>query len=85
MMLYGYGCKVLNEWGLQEMKEITLAASPDELREIASFLEKAAALMESGEFRSCSHLHISSVADDWNRRFPNKDIIVTPPPEEGNS
>jgi hypothetical protein len=75
-MIYGYALKTLNDDGLFEMKEVTFAASPQVLREIASFLNAMAAQMEAGAFDKCSHQHIQIANPDWARRFPNKDIIV---------
>lgn len=80
-MIYGYVLTTVNEYDLCEMKEITFAASPDVLREIAGFLENMAGLMESGGFDNCSHIHIGNAIADWDRRFPNKDIIVAVPPQ----
>jgi hypothetical protein len=81
IMIYGYGDKVLNEYGLLELREVTFAASPDTLREIASFLTSMADLLEAGTFR-ITHRHIGSVVSDWGKRFPGKDVIVIPPPED---
>lgn len=41
-MIYGYERQTVNEYGLKEMREISVAASSGALRELASFiLEKA--------------------------------------------
>jgi hypothetical protein len=63
------------------MKEVTFAASPQVLREIADFLASMAALMESGRFRN-THRHIGSFVSEWDKRFPQKDVIVMPPVQE---
>jgi hypothetical protein len=78
-MIYGYGSKEINEYGLLEMKEITFSAPPSVLRQIAQFLEDTARQMEEGAFAKTSHRHIGSVIVGWDKRFPNKDIIVMPP------
>ena len=77
-MLYGYGMNQLNEFGLLEMKEITFAASPKVLRQIAFFLSEMAQKMEAGNFSNSSHVHIGDVIRNWNELFPQKDIIVMP-------
>lgn len=77
-MIYGYPAKEVNEYGLLEMKEITFSASPVVLREIARFLAVSADLMDAGDFETCSHQHIQSVIPDWDRRFPESDIVVVP-------
>ena len=79
-MIYGYAIKKVNEYGLCEMKEITFSAPPATLREIALFLNKMASLMESGDFNEGSPEHIQDIISDWDQRFPDKDIIVIPPP-----
>lgn len=78
-MIYGYGLKPINEFGLLEMKEITFAASPTVLRQIAQFLEEMAQKMDEGFFERCSHAHIKSIIEGWDKCFPNKDIVVMPP------
>ncbi len=81
-MIYGYAMKKLGEDGLLEMKEITFEASADTLREIALFLTEMARFMERGGFVNCSHRHIGNTIANWDKRFPHKDIVVIPPPEE---
>lgn len=78
-MIYGYGLKEINEFGLLEMKEITFAAPPDVLRQVARFLEDMARRMDEGFFDETSHRHIGSLIAGWDDRFPDKDIIVMPP------
>jgi hypothetical protein len=77
-MIYGYKLKEINEIGLLEMKEITFLAPSDVLREIARFLEDMAHQIDEGTLLS-SHRHIGSVIVGWDKRFPDKDIIVIPP------
>jgi hypothetical protein len=81
-MIYGYAMKELGEDGLLEMKEITFEASAYTLREIALFLTQMAEFMERGGFVNCSHRHIGNTIANWDKRFPHKDIIVIPPPDE---
>lgn len=80
-MLYGYSNKTLNEYGLLDMREVTIAADSNVLREIARFLNEMAEAMDEGELARCSHRHIDSVVEDWRDRFPGRDIIVMPPAE----
>jgi hypothetical protein len=77
-MIYGFGLTQINDSGLLEMKEITIAASAETLRKIARFFEDTAQRMEQGHFRS-SHVHIDSVIAGWDKAFPNKDIIIMRP------
>lgn len=83
-MIYGYGSKKINEYGLLEMKEITFSAPSNVLRQIAQFLEDMARQMEEGAFAKTSHMHIGSVIAGWDKRFPDKDIIVMPPSAQSN-
>jgi hypothetical protein len=75
-MLYGYSVNEINEFGLLELREVSLSASPAVLRQIAKFLLDSAALIEAGQIGPSAHRHIQSVIADWDRRFPDKDIIV---------
>jgi len=77
-MIYGYKLKKINKFGLLEMKEITFAAPPNVLREIAHFLESMADQMEKEHFRT-THRHIGQFFLDWDTRFPNKDVIGSLP------
>lgn len=81
MEIYGYPEKKINEYGLLKMKEITFSVSPSILRDISKFFEETAALMEAGNFETCSHRHIQNIITDWDRRFPDSDIIIIPPEE----
>jgi hypothetical protein len=78
-MIYGYSAREVNEYGLLEMKEITISALPAVLRDISKFLADAADLMEIGGFEACSHRHIQSAIPDWDHRFPDTDIVVIAP------
>lgn len=78
-MIYGYGLKQVNNYGLLEMKEVTFVTSPQVLREVARFLVAAAQEMEAGKLSESWHRHIGNVVQDWDARFPGKDIIVAVP------
>jgi hypothetical protein len=78
-MIYGYSNKVLNDYGLMEMREVTFQAPPVVLREVAKFFLAMADLMETNGFSNCSHRHIGSVISNWDTRFPEKDIVILPP------
>jgi hypothetical protein len=41
-MIYGYGGAAINEYGLREMREVSLAAPDAALRELARFIAKCA-------------------------------------------
>ena len=45
-MICGYDIKELNEYGLEQMSEVSLAASPEALRQLAAFLIEAAEELE---------------------------------------
>ena len=74
MKAYGYPQgKPLNEDGLTELEEISLSASPEQLRELSSFLLIAASEMESlGE--SYDHIHMQDKSDMWKASWP--DIVI---------
>jgi hypothetical protein len=80
-MIYGYPTREVNDYGLLEIRELTFSAPPAVLRDISRFLAETANLMDAGAFQTCSHRHIQSVVTDWNRKFPDKDIVVIPPEE----
>lgn len=77
-MIYGYSKKQVNEYGLHDLKEITFSTSPETLRQIADFLNQSASLMEEGWFEKCSHRHIQDEMKDWDKMFPDRDIVVMP-------
>ena len=56
-MVYGYDVETLNEYGLKRMREISIAASPAALRELAAFL-----LLTADEAEEAS--------DHWHRHAP---------------
>jgi hypothetical protein len=53
-MIYGYDSRTINEYGLRQMREISVAASPVALRELAQFFGECADELESG---GSSHWH----------------------------
>jgi hypothetical protein len=78
-MLYGYSVKQINEYGLHELKEVSVQADPVILRQIGTFFLQMADLMDRGGFERCSHRHIGSVIEGWDRRFSQVDLIVLAP------
>jgi len=80
-MLYGYASRKVNEYGLLELREVTFAAPPEVLREIAAFLEHAATRLEAEKHSPMFHVHIGSVVPGWTARFQGKDVIVMRPPD----
>lgn len=58
-MIYGYESRTINEYGLKEMREISLAMSPNDLRELAEFLQVSADELEGA---SSGH---------WHRHLPD--------------
>jgi hypothetical protein len=60
MKLYGYADdgKASEDIEPMELAEVTLVATPDELRKISSFIDSAAAAMEK-RGRDFSHEHLS--------------------------
>jgi hypothetical protein len=77
-MIYGYSRRVVNEYGLMEMREITFAETPEDLRTIGEYLVQMADLAERGGFERTSHRHISSTVAGWSKTHPTVDIIVSP-------
>jgi hypothetical protein len=53
-MIYGYDSRTINEYGLKEMREISVAAPPCALRELATFLMQCADELESA---ASAHWH----------------------------
>jgi len=70
-MIYGYDSRTINEYGLKQLREISLALSPDDLRELALFLHQAAEGLE-GASSGHWHLHLPDVI----RRKVGCDVIV---------
>lgn len=74
-MIYGYSKKVVNEYGLLQMREVSFAMSPTKLRVVATFLARVAEQLESGH--TFLHRHIDEVLPEW-RAVSSTDIIVVP-------
>ncbi len=77
-MLYGYSRRVINRYGLRELKEVTFQASPDDLRRIATFLTDAASQIEAGTAKT-DHLHLSIEDAGWGKMHPEMDVVVSLP------
>jgi hypothetical protein len=45
-VIYGYDTRTVNEYGLKEMREVTIAATPELLRTLASYIREAAEQLE---------------------------------------
>jgi hypothetical protein len=58
-MIYGYDSRTINEYGLKQLREVSFAMSPDDLRELADFLRETAEELEG----------VSS--DHWHRHAPD--------------
>ena len=62
-----------NEYGISEVSEISISATPEQLKEISSFLLEAAKEMESmGD--EYDHIHLQDTSSKWNETW--LDIIV---------
>ena len=59
LMIYGYDSRTVNEYGLKQLREISLAVSPDDLRELADFLRDTAVELEG------------AASDHWHRHIPD--------------
>jgi hypothetical protein len=57
-MIYGYDSRTINQYGLKEMREISLSAGPAVLRDLARFLMQCADDLETGSVHS--HRHVSA-------------------------
>ncbi len=73
-MIYGYDEKTINQYGLKQMREISLSVSADTLREISAHLLSVANELESAE------------TSNWHKHLPSElrnktgcDVIVIPP------
>lgn len=72
MKVFGY-FKDEPQGNLMELSDITVSASPGQLRELASFLLMAASGME-GMGAEYDHLHLHEVSDNHWTAWP--DIII---------
>ena len=76
MPAYGYQRAVVDpEYGLLELREVSLDLSPDRLRRLAAFLRDCADRTEAGDLRS-DHVHIEEFDRAWKRESPDLDVIV---------
>jgi len=76
-MIYGYSEKVVNEqYGLLQMREVSFAMSPSQLRLVATFLARVAEQLESGQ--TFLHRHIEDLMPEWRASAPKTDIVVVP-------
>lgn len=75
MNIYGYQKEKLSDQGLLAMKEVTFAANPALIREIAGFLMTAAEQMDRKR-EKFGHMHVDEVLKKWKKSWPQ--IIVTP-------
>lgn len=63
--------------GLVTLSEVTFQASPDEVREVAAFLLRAADEMEQADGRF-SHAHLQDAVPGWKEHRPRRpDVIVS--------
>ncbi|HEX7026080.1 MAG TPA: hypothetical protein VF268_02475 [Gammaproteobacteria bacterium] len=72
MKIYGYSVVEPDE--LKKMKEVSIRATSEGLREIAGFLIMTANEIASGNDGSPDHFHLRDHVENWNEEFP--DIIV---------
>jgi hypothetical protein len=70
-MIYGYDSCTINEYGLRQMQEISIAVSPAALRELADFLRETADEL-AGASSGHWHRHVPSAL----QRLLQCDVIV---------
>jgi len=76
-MIYGYSEKIVNEeYGLLQMREVSFAMSPGQLRLVATFLLRAAKQLEAGQ--TFLHRHIDELVPEWRATMPHADLVVIP-------
>lgn len=86
MKLFAYPTGAqLNEYGLVELKEVSLSADTDTIRAIAKFLSDAADEMEKlgGDYDHVHmhmHMHMQDRSPAWRESWP--DIVVCKTYEE---
>ncbi len=73
-MVYGYANRTINEYDLQELREVSITASADNIRALANFLLCAAGKLEKAE---SSHWHEHS--PEALQRQLGCDIVVCNP------
>ncbi len=78
-MVYGYSNGTVNEFGLHELREVTLVMTPSQLRQVADFLLEMAKQMEAGVLRGeHAHCHLTTMNPAWKEEHPSADLIVVP-------
>ena len=77
-MIYGHGGPPVDGWGLRELSDVTVDATPAVLRELAAFLTQAAGEMERDDERGV-------LSTMWHKHAPadlttrlGGDVVVTP-------
>lgn len=63
-MIYGYPVRTINEFGLNELREVSISASPELLRSLARCLFDAAIELESGPKSAHWHRHLPRKLSD---------------------
>jgi hypothetical protein len=76
-MIYGYECRTINEYGLKQLREVSFAMSPDDLRELADFLKEAAEELGGA---SSDHWH-RHAPDALQRKIGCEVIVLNSKPE----
>ena len=76
MKFYGYARKEISK-GLLEMREVTVSANPDALREIAEFLNKCANEIEQDDGMAWSHEHFAPKSIKVGKNTP--EFVVSNP------
>ena len=77
MPAFGYSNRVVNEYGLHELSEVTFDLPLLDLRRIAAFLLDCADAAESGKWQN-SHRHIQDHDPTWSEC----DVIAIHPSAE---
>jgi len=76
-IFFGYPRRKLSDRGLHEMREVTISAPPEVLRELAAFINEVADKIENGELDRISHVNASFKINNWETRFGDNDLIVS--------
>jgi len=79
-MIYGYDSRSINEYGLKQMREISIAATPNALREMAQFLQEVAEQLENSAGSSHWHKHAPSA---MQKALECDVVILRNKPDEG--
>jgi hypothetical protein len=81
-MIYGYSKKIVNEYGLHELSLVSFQTDAKTLRRIIAFLSDAADELEkkNGCMKEAGdHLHLRDEDENWEKDFPDSDVIVLYP------